>query len=95
MQRVSRMTTDSERLAYSVKDARLRLGISNDNIYNLLNSGALPARKLGKRTVILADDLNKYLERLPSYPARRSADSTGSTDPVGAVLGKSLQNRAA
>jgi len=67
------MINDSERLAYSIKDARLRLGIGNENIYNLLNSGALPARKLGKRTVILAKDLDAYIASLPAYEPRKSA----------------------
>lgn len=67
------MTTDPSRRAYSIKEARHKIGVCNASLYNLLNSGVLPARKLGKRTVILADDLDQYLTSLPAYEPRKSA----------------------
>ena len=42
-------------------------------IYAALNSGALKARKNGKRTVILDDDLRAWLTSLPAYAPRKAA----------------------
>ena len=52
-------------LAYSVNDAVLVSGLSRTVLYGLMQSGALPRRKVGKRTLILASDLQAYLESLP------------------------------
>jgi excisionase family DNA binding protein len=53
------------RAAYSVPEVMLALGLCRDTVYKLLNSGKLPARKIGRRTVVLVTDLERYLESLP------------------------------
>ena len=52
-------------LAYSVDEALAKLGIGRDFFYRLIREKRLPARKLGKRTLILASDLDAFLEALP------------------------------
>jgi len=52
-------------LAYSVAEACARSGIGRTAIYDMINSGKLIARKRGRRTLILADDLRRCLELLP------------------------------
>ena len=48
------------------------LGIAKETkFYELIKSGALPAKKLGRKTVILAADLQRYLDTLPSWQPRR------------------------
>jgi hypothetical protein len=42
-------------------------------LYEALNSGALKARKDGKRTLILDDDLRAWLQSLPAYEPRKVA----------------------
>ena len=48
------------------------LGVSRPTVYRLVESGALPAKKLTTggnttvRTVVLADDLKRFLSELPS-----------------------------
>ena len=67
-------------LAYSVAEACARSGIGRTAIYEMINSGKLIARKRGRRTLILADDLRRCLELLPpiktkierTLPARRT-----------------------
>jgi excisionase family DNA binding protein len=54
-------------LALSIEQARARLGIGRDPLYKLIRQGKLPARKLGRRTLILAADLQAYAEALPAY----------------------------
>ena len=45
-----------------VKDGRLG---RRSTIYKLINDGALRARKLGTRTIILADDIEAAVKKLP------------------------------
>ena len=42
--------------------------MSRSSIYKLIASGSLPAKKCGARTIILGDDLDRFLRNLPSYP---------------------------
>jgi excisionase family DNA binding protein len=51
--------------AYNVVQVMSRLGICRDAVYRAINSGALPARKFGKRTLILESDLQAFIESLP------------------------------
>jgi hypothetical protein len=54
-----------DRLALSPADARALTGIGLSSIKNATYSGALVARKLGKNTIILPDDLKAWLAALP------------------------------
>jgi excisionase family DNA binding protein len=53
-------------LAYTIREACEASGIGRTSLYELLKSGALRARKHGKRTLILHKDLNRWLDSLPS-----------------------------
>jgi excisionase family DNA binding protein len=44
-------------LAYRVNDALRVAGIGRTKLYELIRDGALPVRKIGKRTLIPADAL--------------------------------------
>jgi excisionase family DNA binding protein len=52
-------------LAHTIAEACARSGIGRTTIYELINTGQLLARKRGRRTLILADDLRQCLEALP------------------------------
>jgi excisionase family DNA binding protein len=41
------------------------LGVGRDTLYKVIRSGRLPARKIGRRTLILAADLERFLSSLP------------------------------
>lgn len=56
-------------ISLSIEEAKDLTGISRTKLYQAINSGALKARKFGKRTIILRDDLNAFLSSLESYPA--------------------------
>jgi excisionase family DNA binding protein len=58
-------------LAFTVADACMRSGIGRTAIYDMINSGKLIARKRGRRTLILADDLQRCLEFLPLFKAKQ------------------------
>lgn len=52
-------------LAYNVEEARSQLSIGRDKFYKLIREGRLVARKCGKRTLILAEDLQAFARTLP------------------------------
>jgi excisionase family DNA binding protein len=53
------------RFALTIAEAKLAAGVGRSTLYEAISTGRLPARKLGRRTLILADDLRAWLERLP------------------------------
>ena len=57
-------------LAYSIAQACARSGIGRTALYDMINAGQLTARKRGRRTLILADDLRRCLELLPPVKAK-------------------------
>ena len=54
------------RLTYGPLEAAKALGISRSSIFELMKSGALPAFKLGRRTLLKASDLSAFLAQLPA-----------------------------
>lgn len=56
-------------ISLSIEEARTITGIGRTNLYKAINSGVLKARKYGKRTIILRDDLDAFLNSLQTYPA--------------------------
>ena len=61
------------KLAYSIPDAVKLTGFSRSVIYQEIGSGRLRAVKRGRRTAILADDLQAWLAALPSVNAKQGA----------------------
>jgi excisionase family DNA binding protein len=60
--------SDEPRQAHSI-EAAARIGIGRDGVYRAINEGRLRARKFGKRTLILAADLDAFLASLPTMGA--------------------------
>jgi excisionase family DNA binding protein len=56
-------------ISLSIEEARIATGIGRTKLYAAINAGRLKARKFGKRTIILHDDLNAFLASLDNYPA--------------------------
>jgi excisionase family DNA binding protein len=46
-------------------EAAVVAGVGRTNIFKLIAEGALPARKIGKKTIILRADLMAFLKNLP------------------------------
>jgi excisionase family DNA binding protein len=52
-------------LAYSIEDAAKASGVGRTKLFELIKDGKLRARKVGRRTLITADDLKQMLDNLP------------------------------
>lgn len=67
-----------QNLALSIEQVQEISGLGRTKIYELINEGALSARKLGKRTLILKNDLEEFLSGLPKYVDQK--EQTGSAE---------------
>jgi excisionase family DNA binding protein len=64
------------RMAYSIKDAAMRGSVSHHTLYRAIGDGRLRAKRLGSRTLILADDLQAFLDGLPDLEKPRRGPKT-------------------
>lgn len=55
-------------IAVSIPEAVKATGLSRSRLYEALKN-ELPARKAGRRTLILYADLEAFMENLPTYQA--------------------------
>lgn len=54
-----------DRQAFSIAEVSSVSGLGRTKIYEAIGAGSLKARKCGKRTLILPDDLREFLTSLP------------------------------
>ena len=54
-----------EKQGLSVAEASHVAGIGRTKLYEAIGSGQLPVRKFGKRTIVLREDLARFLTALP------------------------------
>jgi len=52
----------SERLAYPIEEAAEQLSISRSQLYALEKEGRITFTKIGRRSVVRADELRRFLE---------------------------------
>lgn len=62
-----------EKLAFTLEEWREATGESRSATYAAMRSGALKAKKRGRRTIILHSDGAAYLASLPDYSAAEAA----------------------
>ena len=60
-------------LSMTVEQAVERTGITRTRFYELFQEGVLTPRKSGRRTLILADELEGYVRNLPTRVSRHAA----------------------
>ena len=59
-------------MSLSIEEAKKATGFGRTKLYEAINQGLLPAKKYGKRTIILKRDLEKFLDGLETYPSKSS-----------------------
>jgi excisionase family DNA binding protein len=55
-----------DQLAMSIDEAARRAGLGRDKIYTAVKEGKLEARKAGRRTLVTADALRRFIDNLPT-----------------------------
>jgi excisionase family DNA binding protein len=60
-----RLLNDGERLALLIPEVARRLGRTEIATRRAIERGQLPARRWGRRVIVLADELEAYLRALP------------------------------
>ena len=63
------MTAAFEKEGLSITEACAIAGVGKTKLYEANSAGQLEARKYGKRTLILRNDLRRFLTSLPSVRA--------------------------
>ncbi len=67
MPKAEKLAGTTPKLAYAVDEAAAATSIGKTNLYVAIAAGTLPARKFGRKTLILAEDLIAYLNALPAF----------------------------
>lgn len=62
-------------LSLTIDQACALTGVGRTKLYEALDSRELPAKKWGKRTIILKADLEKFLSNLDAYKAESAVQN--------------------
>lgn len=63
---MQKVPLENQRLSFSINETVASTGLGRSSIYEAIREGRLRARKVGRRTVVLAADLNDFLASLPA-----------------------------
>jgi excisionase family DNA binding protein len=60
------------KLFYSVSETCGLLSLGRTKLYELIASGELPLRKVGRKSLLAAVDLTRWADHLPALPVKRT-----------------------
>jgi excisionase family DNA binding protein len=55
-----------QKLLYTISETCRLVSIGRTKLYELIGSGEIPLRKIGKKSLIAAADLKQWADRLPA-----------------------------
>ena len=67
-----------DQLLYTISQCCRMAAIGRTKFYELVASGEIPVRKIGKKTLVTAADLQDWVERLPAIEIK--SDRSGAHD---------------
>lgn len=56
---------DMQKFAYTVTETMREIGIGRSKLYAEIKAGNITPRKIGKKTIFLAEEIKNYLNNLP------------------------------
>jgi excisionase family DNA binding protein len=59
-----------DQLLYTIAQCCRMAAIGRTKFYELVASGEIPVRKIGKKTLVAASDLRDWVERLPAIETK-------------------------
>lgn len=62
------------KLSLSIEEVQEISGLGKTKIYQLLKTGEIPAKKIGKRTLVLRSDLEAFLSGLQNYSQNKGGN---------------------
>jgi excisionase family DNA binding protein len=65
--------TQAYRLAFSLTDVASAIGVGKSTLHEVIATGELPVRKLGRRSLVLREDLKDYLQGVPVRDEKSAA----------------------
>jgi excisionase family DNA binding protein len=86
-----------DQLLYTIPQCCRLAAIGRTKFYELVASGEIPIRKVGKKTLVAAADLKRWAERLPCRmrTASRDRGTEGARYLAGCRAGRDGQRTAA
>jgi excisionase family DNA binding protein len=75
----------NERIVYTIAEACARAGIRRTSLYKAIGTGKLRAIKSGGRTLVLADDLRRWLVEMPALVADKGLPNQTASEPSAVV----------
>jgi excisionase family DNA binding protein len=66
------LAQDFQKMGWSIVDAARTANVGRSTVYEEIKAGRLVARKMGRRTIILDQDLQAWLSTLPTLKTARS-----------------------
>jgi excisionase family DNA binding protein len=68
-------TIETGRRAHSIEEICVLTGLGRDAVYTAIRDGRLVARKSGRRTIVIEDDLRQFLAGLPRAGGHEQASA--------------------
>ena len=69
-----------DQLFYTIPECCRLAAIGRTKFYELVASGDIPVRKIGKKTLVAAADLKRWADRLPALAVKDSDQSAGKSN---------------